>query len=182
MDLHMPSLLKLILIQLSIVDSNFLPQTSLLGTETCEAWEQTLPIKTETKTALVSAFILITRLLAQFIKGQCFPRSSFCCQCTHTSLFGIFFAVHIPYSLKSSSALVFWIPSLHAQAMLQYSSLIACPCSHLLYTFFVCLSCQREVMGLWMGRCHGLGWDNLWNYKLGKRQSKLQDRIDAKYD
>lgn len=152
MDLHMPSLLKPILIQLSIVDTNFFPQALLLGTETCEAWEQTLPMKTETKTALVSAFTLIIRLPASFIKGQCFPRSPFCCQCTLTSLFGFFFAVHIPFSFSSSSALVFLIPSLHAQAMLQYSLLIACPCSHLVYTFFLHLCCQKEVMGLWMGR------------------------------
>lgn len=137
----------LVLIQLSVMDSDLPP--NFVARETCKAWEQTLPIKTETKTVLVSAYILITRLLDPLIKGQPFPRSSFCC---HTSLVGflvfVFFSVHSPFSFSSSSALVFLIPPLHS---LQHSSLIACPWSHLLYTF-LCFSCQKEVMGLWMGR------------------------------
>lgn len=46
--------------------------------------------------------------------------------------------------------LVFLVPSLHAQAMLPYSFLIACPCSCLLYTVSLCLSCQEEIMRMWM--------------------------------
>lgn len=84
--------LKLILVQLSVVDSNFLPLTLLLGTEICEAWEQTLPKKTETHNLGISI-----RLPAPFIKGQHFLRSSICCQCTHTSLFSFLWC---PYSFQ----------------------------------------------------------------------------------
>lgn len=142
--------LKLTLTRLSIVDSNFLPWTLLLETETCEAWGQTLATKTETKTSLVSAFVHNIRLSAPFIKGNHFSRSFICCQCTHTSLFSFFLLSTFLSVSALALALVSLIQSLHAQAVLPCSFLTVCPYSHLLYTVFLSLSCQGEIMRMWM--------------------------------
>lgn len=131
MVLTQAQFLKLIL--MSIVGSKFLPWTLLLGTEICEAWQETLPTKTETKTSLVSAFILSIRLPAPFIKENHFE--VFHPLPVHPHKFVQHFL--LPTFLSFSAlALVFLIPPLHAQAIFPYTFLTACPCSCLLYTVF----------------------------------------------